>query len=614
MTERESLDARLAAERARWEAAGLRRELALATPALVDFTSNDYLGLARHPQVIEAAREALREYGAGGRASRLLGGGSVFDERAEDLVAAWLGAESALLFPSGYQANVGVVQALIGPGDVLISDELNHASLIDAGRISRARVVVYRHADVEDLERKLARVGAARRVLVATESVFSMDGDLAPLVDVARVCRARGAWLLVDEAHAVGVIGRNGAGAWSTVADGLDGASARGFDDVLAARIVTGGKALGVSGAFVVGRRGLREHLIQRARSFVFTTAVSPGVSGALCAAIELARRADNSRAKLIRLARALALACGAPTPAAAIVPVILGDEARALDAARRAKEHGLDVRAVRPPTVPRGTSRLRLVCHAFNTDAELARLAKVAVELGGANVPEARAVSEREHATPCVVAGTDTGIGKTVVSALLARALGSRGAYWKPVQTGDESDTAVVLELARTRAFEPGASFAKPASPHEAARAEGRSVDVARATRLLHEHAAELGGGVLLVELAGGLCVPWTDEFTQLDWLARERPALVLVARSGLGTLNHTLLSLEALRARGLEPRALFLVGDEHPSNRETLRALGGVARIFEVPRFEPLSTAALDLWLARNDLGPLFDEASER
>ncbi|MCK6447264.1 MAG: dethiobiotin synthase [Planctomycetes bacterium] len=646
MTERESLDARLAAERARWEAAGLRRELALATPALVDFTSNDYLGLARHPQVIEAAREALREYGAGGRASRLLGGGSVFDERAEDAVAAWLGAESALLFPSGYQANVGVVQALIGPGDVLLSDELNHASLIDAGRISRARVVVYRHADVEDLERQLTRIGAAARVLVATESVFSMDGDLAPLADVARVCRARGAWLLVDEAHAVGVIGRDGAGAWSTVADELGGASSRDFDDVLAARIVTGGKALGVTGAFVVGRRSVREHLIQRARSFVFTTAVSPAVSGALCAAIELARRADNSRAKLIRLARALALACGAPTPAAAIVPVILGEEARALDAARLARERGLDVRAVRPPTVPRGTSRLRLVCHSFNTDAELARLAQIARELapelvtelggpvgsgvtggpGGPGGPGAAAApastrivrAPNRHAaraaTPCVVAGTDTGIGKTVVSALLARALGARGAYWKPVQTGDESDTRTVIELARTRTFEPGASFAKPASPHEAARAEGRSVDVAGTTRLLGEHAVALGGGVLLVELAGGLSVPWTDEFTQLDWLARERPALVLVARSGLGTLNHTLLSLEALRARGLEPRALFLVGDEHPSNRETLRALGKVALLFEVPRFEPLSTATLELWLARNDLGPLFDEANER
>jgi 8-amino-7-oxononanoate synthase len=606
MTERESLDARLAAERARWEAAGLARELSLATPALADFTSNDYLGLARDPRVVEAAREALRECGAGGRASRLLGGGSPFDERAEHAVARWLGAESALLFPSGYQANVGVVQALVGPGDAVLCDELVHASLIDAARVSRARVLVHRHADVEDLERKLALAGAAERVLVATESVFSMDGDLAPLADIARACRARGAWLLVDEAHAIGVIGKRGAGGWSLIdGDGDEGSGGGAFADVLAARIVTGGKALGVTGAFVVGSASLRRHLIQRARSFVFTTAVSPAVSGALCAAIELAQRADTARAKLVRLSRALALALDVPIPAAAIVPVIVGSEQRALAAAELARAAGLDVRAVRPPTVPSGTSRLRIVCHEFNTDGELARLiAAVRANAGATGDRAPRA----PRAEPLVVAGTDTGIGKTVVSALLARALGTRGAYWKPVQTGHESDTRAVATLSAARTFEPGASFAKPASPHEAARAEGRSVDVARTTRLLGEHAEALGAGTLVVELAGGLLVPLVDRFTQLDWLARERLPLVLVARSGLGTLNHTLLSLEALRARSLEPRALFLVGDEHASNRETLRELGHIARVFEVPRFEPLSTAALDAWLARNDLSSVF------
>ncbi|MCC6407465.1 MAG: dethiobiotin synthase [Planctomycetes bacterium] len=632
MTERESLDARLAAERARWREAGLERELVLASNALVDFTSNDYLGLARHRQVIEAGREALREYGAGGRASRLLGGGSPFDERAEEALARWLGAEAALLFPSGYQANVGVVQALIGPGDVLLSDELNHASLIDAGRVARARTVVYRHADPEDLARKLADVGAAARVLVATESVFSMDGDLAPLAELARAARARGAWLLVDEAHALGVLGASGAGAWSL----LEGE----FDDVLAARVVTGGKALGVTGAFVVGSTALRRHLLQRARSFVFTTAVSPAVSGALCAAIELAKRADDARARLAKLARELAHGLGAPTPAAAIVPVVLGSETRALDAARAALAAGLDARAVRPPTVPAGTSRLRLVCHAFNDDADLERLFAVvrpllashpsrelprggagagAVAGAGASARELERAEPRTHdrerrgtrAAPLVVAGTDTGIGKTVVSALLARAALAHGggAYWKAVQTGDESDTRAVASLAATRTFEPGAWFAKPASPHEAARAEGKSVDVERLGGKLRENLAELGVGTLIVELAGGLAVPWTDAFTQLDWLARERWPLVLVARSGLGTLNHTLLSLEALRARHLEPRALFLVGEPHPSNRATLAELGRVARILEVPTFESLSTAALDAWIARHDLSGVFE-----
>jgi 8-amino-7-oxononanoate synthase len=601
MSERESLDARLAAERARWDGAGLRRELELASNALVDFTSNDYLGLARHPEVVEAAREALRESGVGGRASRLLGGGSPFDARAEDALAKWLDAEAALLFPSGYQANLGVVQALVGPGDLVLSDELNHASLIDAARLSRARVVVYRHADPEDLGRKLALAGAASRVLVATESVFSMDGDLAPLAELAEVCRARGAWLLVDEAHAVGVVGPQGAGAW--VANSTN----RTFDDVLAARIVTGGKALGVTGAFVACRASLREHLIQRSRSFVFTTAVSPAVSGALCASIELAKRADNSRAKLVRMVRSLAAAVGTPIPAAAIVPVRLGTETRTLDAARAARDGGLDARAVRPPTVPAGTSRLRLVCHAFNQDAEIARLLAI-VRPFLAGVPKPPKVVAA--ADVLVVAGTDTDIGKTVVSALLVRAAASRGnaAYWKPVQTGTDSDTRTVEALAHARCFAPEHAFALPASPHEAARAENASVDVERVTELVREHARTLGDGTLIVELAGGLAVPWTDAVTQLDWLGAERPALVLVARAGLGTLNHTLLSLEALRARGLEPRALFLVGEPHASNRETLIRLGRVERVFAVPRFEPLETAALDAWIAGRDLAGVF------
>ncbi|MCE9594052.1 MAG: dethiobiotin synthase [Planctomycetes bacterium] len=602
MSERESLDARLAAERARWDGAGLRRELELVSNALVDFTSNDYLGLARHPDVIEAAREALRESGAGGRASRLLGGGSVFDARAEEALAKWLDAEAALLFPSGYQANLGVVQSLVGPGDLVISDELNHASLIDAARLSRARVVVYRHADAEDLGRKLALAGSAPRVLVATESVFSMDGDLAPLHELAEICRARGAWLLVDEAHAVGVVGPRGAGAW------VASSGSRDFDDVLAARIVTGGKALGVTGAFVACRASLREHLIQRARSFVFTTAVPPAVAGALCASIELCQRADDARAQLVRMTRSLANALGASVPAAAIVPALLGSEALALEAARAARDGGLDVRAVRPPTVPSGTSRLRLVVHSFNRDAELARLLAITRPfLANASKPKIA----KPSANVLVVAGTDTDIGKTVVAALLTRAAasGGRAAYWKPVQTGTDSDTRSVEALARGSVLEPGCSFALPASPHEAARAEGKSVDVERLTRLLGEHARSLGDATLIVELAGGLAVPWTDAVTQLDWLSMERPALVLVARSGLGTLNHTLLSLEALRARGLEPRALFLVGAPHPSNRETLIRLGRVARVYEVPRFEPLATAALDAWLGAQDLAGVFE-----
>ncbi|MCB9914111.1 MAG: dethiobiotin synthase [Planctomycetes bacterium] len=213
----------------------------------------------------------------------------------------------------------------------------------------------------------------------------------------------------------------------------------------------------------------------------------------------------------------------------------------------------------------------------------------------------------------PLVVVGTDTDVGKTVASALLVRAAARCGpvTYWKPVQTGDDSDTDTVRALAggtAARFLAPEHGYPLPASPHEAAADAGATIDVdaLEATFAAHARATD---GALLVELAGGLLVPYDDTRTQADSLARLRPRLVLVARSGLGTLNHTLLTLEALRARRLEPEALLLVGDEHPSNRETLRRMGGVAHVYEVPRFAPLDAAALDAWLDEHDLAGLFD-----
>jgi dethiobiotin synthase len=210
-------------------------------------------------------------------------------------------------------------------------------------------------------------------------------------------------------------------------------------------------------------------------------------------------------------------------------------------------------------------------------------------------------------------VAGTDTGVGKTVVSALLLRAARrtSRAAYWKPVQTGSDSDTATVGRLADALPHEllrPAYELALPASPHEAATSAGAALEPQRIAGAFDGLRRLLDDTALVVELAGGLLVPYRLGYTQLDWLAREAAPLVLVARSGLGTLNHTLLSLESLRARHLEPRALFVVGEPHPSNRETLRAMGGVASLFEVPLFEPLDTSALDAWLSTHDLEHLF------
>ncbi len=610
-----TFERQLALEMERWEARGLRRSVDReVAEGRVDFVSNDYLGLSRHPDLISAAQEALAIDGAGGRASRLLGGGGASHTRAEDAARDWLGAEAALLFPSGYQANLGVVSALVTRGDAVFSDARNHASIVDAARLSRARVYIHAHLDLDELDRQLASASGARRRLVVTEAIFSMDGDAPHLAELALLCERRDAWLVLDEAHSIGLSGPEGAGAWAALG--------RADDGPLVARILTGGKALGVGGALVVGSNALREQLVNRARSFVFTTAPPPALAAALAQSIEVARGADTERARVSELARGLAERLGLAAPAAAILPVVAGTPERALEWAAATAEVGLDVRAVRPPTVPDGASGLRVVLHAFNTEAEcdeLARALPPATER--AQLVPASAPTDA-HADALFVVGTDTDIGKTVVSAILLRAARRLGkaAYWKPVQTGTESgtgegsDTHAVGELAEAAPHEllrPAWSFPLPASPHEAAADVGQAIDPTRVHEGLAGLTRTLEGARIVVELAGGLLVPYRlepDVATQADWLATARVPHVLVARSGLGTLNHTLLTLEALRARHLEPRALFLVGDAHASNRATLVKLGGFEHVFELPWFDALTPACLDDWLDKNDLAPVF------
>jgi 8-amino-7-oxononanoate synthase len=594
------LDRELAAEMARWESAGLKRELGRGRAGARDFTSNDYLGLSRHPDVIAAAVRAIERFGAGGRASRLLGGGTPVDDELEGQVADWLGSEAALLFPSGYQANLGLIGALAGPRDVIVSDESCHASLIDAARLSRARVRLHRHLDLEQLEGRLRESRRARRRLVLTEGVFSMDGDAPDLATLHGLCERYDAWLVLDEAHSAGLTGPAGAGAWSGLGRDV-GAPSR-----LAARVVTGGKALGVAGAIVAGSRALREHLVNRARSFMFTTAVTPGLTGALGAAIEICRATPQLREHARALARELAQSLDLPEPAGAIVPVVLGDERAALAAATDLRERGFEVRCVRPPTVRPGGAALRVVCHAFNGESELAGLLEALAPWAKKRSPP---LPKAALAPALFVAGTDTGVGKTVVAALLVRA--SKGRYWKPVQTGPESDSAVVRLLAaldEEHVTPPAHELALPASPDQAAAAEGREIDSDALSASLQAMRLQPTDRLHTVELAGGLLVPLGDTATQLDWLARERLPIVLVARSGLGTLNHTLLSLEALRARQLEPRALFLVGPPHPRNRATLERWSEMTAIHELPVLDPLDTAALDRWLEHTDIADVI------
>jgi 8-amino-7-oxononanoate synthase len=358
-------------------AKGLRRSLEpLASPQapvvvvdgrpLVNLCSNDYLGLASDPRLIEAAVAAAEREGAGSGASRLVAGDLPVHGALERRLAAFKGSEAALLFNSGYHANAGVPAALVGRGDAVFSDALNHASIIDGCVLSRAEVVRYRHADAGHLSDVLART-AARRKLVVTDAVFSMDGDAAPLRDLADACDRHGAMLYVDEAHAVGVLGASGAGLGEEL----------GVQERIDVQMGTLGKALGSFGAYVAGSRRLVELLVSRARTFVFTTALPPAACGAALAALDVLAAEPGRRAKLRALTARMKAGLGrlgfdVSAVAAPIFPVVLGSEERALAASRALRARGFFVRAIRPPTVPAGTSRLRVTLGAGHTEAQV--------------------------------------------------------------------------------------------------------------------------------------------------------------------------------------------------------------------------------------------------
>ncbi len=357
--------------------AGLRRALEPLGPrqgavvevrgrSLVNLCSNDYLGLAGDPRVMRAAAEAALSEGAGSGASRLVAGDLPIHGRLEAALAGLHRAEAALLFNSGYHANAGVPPVLVGRDDAIFSDELNHASIIDGALLSRAGLHRYGHGDAGELETLLGR-SKARRKLVITDAVFSMDGDAAPLTALADACDRHGAMLYVDEAHAVGVHGPTGAG----LAEQL------GLKHRVDVEMGTLGKALGAFGAYVAGEGRLRELLLTRARTFVFTTALPPAACGAALAALEIVRTEPERRARLHALmaqlkAGLLARGFDVSRVVSPIFPVVLGSEGRALAAAAGLRERGFYVRAIRPPTVPRGTSRLRVALTAGHEPAQL--------------------------------------------------------------------------------------------------------------------------------------------------------------------------------------------------------------------------------------------------
>jgi 8-amino-7-oxononanoate synthase len=326
-------------------------------PGLVDLSSNDYLGLARAPEARAGA------FGAG--ASRLVTGDDPAHERLERALAAWLGAEDALVFSSGYAANVGTVGALVGEGDLVVSDALNHASIIDGCRLSRARVAVVPHLDVGAVDAAL-RAHPRRRALVVTESWFSMDGDSPDLAALRAVCEAHGAALMVDEAHALGVFGPEGRGL---------AAAAGVTPDVF---VGTFGKAFGGAGAFVAGSAALLDWLWNRARAFVFSTGMPPVLAEVLADRLPRIRAAEAERAWLAALAVRVRRAVPGRLPTVGhgpIVPIVMGTNDAALAASAHLRAHGFHVGAIRPPTVPEGTARLRLTLRADCTEEVIVRL-----------------------------------------------------------------------------------------------------------------------------------------------------------------------------------------------------------------------------------------------
>ena len=343
----------------------------------VVFCSNDYLGLAHHPRVIAALRDGAARHGAGSGASHLVTGHGSEHHALEEQLAAFTGRERALLFSTGYMANLAVATALIGRGDQVIEDRLNHASLLDAGLLSGARFARYAHGDAAAVEARLA-ARESGNALVMTDGIFSMDGDIAPLAALAQVAQAHQAWLMVDDAHGIGVLGQRGRGTLEHC--GLDPAQ-------VPILMGTLGKALGTFGAFVAGADELIEFLIQKARPYIYTTALPPAIASATRAALQLVDDEAWRRERLftnVTRFRAAAHSAGIRLTASTtpIQPLVLGSAAAALAASDALWERGIWVTAIRPPTVPEGTARLRITLSAVHADAQIDALVEALAQV----------------------------------------------------------------------------------------------------------------------------------------------------------------------------------------------------------------------------------------
>ncbi|MCD0448166.1 8-amino-7-oxononanoate synthase [Actinocorallia sp. API 0066] len=377
---------RLSEATERRETAGLRRLLRPRTgdfDGLVDLASNDYLGLSRDPRLIDGAVRALHEYGTGSTGSRLVTGTTRLHDELDRRLAAFCGTASGLTFSSGYLANLGAVTALSGPGALVVSDQVNHASIVDACRLSRARVKIVPHRDVAAVEAVLAERDEEVAVVV-TDAVFSVDGDVAPLAELHRVVREHGALLVVDEAHALGVVGEHGRGAaWA--------AGIAGEPDVVLT--LTLSKSLASQGGAVLGAPEVRETLIDTARSMIFDTGLNPAALGSALAALDVIETSPELPGRARAIARRVSkiaegLGMETTTPDAAVVPVVLGDPRKALRGAEICRESGFRVGCFRPPSVPQGRACLRITARASLDEAELTGLERALGEVARAVAP----------------------------------------------------------------------------------------------------------------------------------------------------------------------------------------------------------------------------------
>lgn len=554
--------------------------------------------------------------------------GNLPEHRAlEEALASLVALPAALLFPTGYQANLAAITALAGPSDLIVADRSIHASLIDACRLSRAKLAFYPHLQLDKADHYLSRLGPkARRRFVVTESLFSMDGDAPPLDQLSRLAKAHDSILLVDEAHAVGVLGPAGAGLCA--AHGV-------VPDIL---VGTLGKALGSSGAFIAGDAVLRDYLLNRARSFIFTTALPPAVAAAGLAAVLLVRSAEGDllRGRLARNLETFRSHMALPLDAAGspIVPLVLGSDQAAVSASARLRTLGLFVQPIRPPTVREGTARLRLTFSADHTPDHVARLVEglssISAASNSAQGPVASPSpvepdrnSRHTRARGIFLAGTDTGVGKTSVAMGLLRIMAERGLNpvpFKPVETGAwpvPRDAAALVSATQRLDLPIGlvcpVALRQPIAPAAAAAAEG--ADTSLPTLTAHFAAAARLGSVVLVESAGGLLSPYAPALSGADLAAAFRLPILLVARNSLGTINHTALAVAEIRRRRLPLVGIVLVNvastpsPDQASNCNLIESITGIRPLGVLPHLEAPTPEVLARQLETStDLEPVW------